>query len=90
MYMKPGTVLKYIHRDSDHPPSIIRAIPQGVNNRLSKLSSSEAIFNTAAPPYQEALRKSGYSHKLVYNSPRTDNEVGVPWLRCCKRCIPRW
>ena len=54
MCMKPGTVLKYIHRDSDHPPSIIRAISKGVNNRLSRLSSSEAIFNTAAPPYQEA------------------------------------
>ena len=87
MYMKPGTVLKYIHRDSDHPPSIIRAIPKGVNNRLS---SSEAIFNTAAPPYQEALRKAGCSHKLVYNSPRTDDEMGVLWLRCWNRCIPRW
>ena len=90
MYMKPGTVLKYIHRDSDHPPIIIRAIPKGVNSRLSRLSSSEAIFNNAATPYQEALRKSGYSHKLVYNSPRPDDEVGVPHRRCCKRCIPRW
>ena len=87
MYMKPGTVLKYIHRDSDHPPSIIRAIPKGVNSRLS---SSEAIFNNAAPPYQEALRKSCYSHKLVYNSLRPNNEVGVLRRRCCKRCIPRW
>ena len=85
MYMKPGTVLN--HRDSDHPPSIIRAIPKGVNSRLS---SSEAIFNTAAPPFQEALRKAGYSHKLVYNSPRPDDEVGVPRRRCCKRRIPRW
>ena len=59
MYMKPGTVLN--HRDSDHPPSIIRAIPKGVNSRRSRLSSSEAIFNIPAPPYQEALRR----HKLV-------------------------
>lgn len=86
-YMKPGTVPKYIHRDSDHPPSIIRAIPQGVNNRLSRLSSSDAIFNAAAPPYQEALRKAGYSHKLVYNPPRPDNEVGAPRRRCRKRRI---
>ena len=85
MYMKPGTVLN--HRDSDHPPSIIRAIPKGVNSRLS---SSEAIFNNAAPPYQEALRKSGYSHRLVYNSSRPDDEVGVPRRRCWNRCIPRW
>ena len=75
-YMKPGTVPKYIHRDSDHPPSVIRAIPKGVNNRLSRLSSSEAIFNAAAPPYQEALRKAGYSHQLVYDPPRADEGAG--------------
>ena len=86
-YMKPGTVPKYIHRDSDHPPSVIRAIPKSVNNRLSRLSSSEAIFNAAAPPYQEALRKAGYSHKLVYKPPRADERVGMPRRRCRKRRI---
>ena len=86
-YMKPGTVPKYIHRDSDHPPSVIRAIPKGVNNRLSRLSSSEAIFNAAAPPYQEALRKAGYSHQLAYDPPRADQEVGMVGRRCRKRRI---
>ena len=86
-YMKPGTVPKYIHRDSDHPPSVIRAITKGVNNRLSRLSSNEAIFNAAAPPYQEALRKAGYSHQLAYDPPRADQGVGMVGRRCRKRRI---
>ena len=40
---------------------------RGVNNRLSRLSSSEAIFNAAAPPYQDALRKADYLQKLLYD-----------------------
>ena len=86
-YMKPGTVPKYIHVDSDHPPSVIRAIPKGVNNRLSRLSSSEAIFNAAAQPYQDALRKAGYSHQLAYNPPRADEGVRMAGRRCRKRRI---
>ena len=45
-YLKPGAVPKYIHVDSDHPPSVIRAIPKGVNSRFS----SETIFKTAVSP----------------------------------------
>ena len=84
-YIKPGSVPKYIHRDSDHPPSVIRAIPRGVNDRLSRLSSSEAIFNRAAPLYQEALKKAGYSHQLTYNPPT--QETRAPSRRCRKRRI---
>ena len=84
-FIKPGSVPKYIHRDSDHPPSVIRAIPRGVNDRLSRLSSSEAIFNRAAPLYQEALKKAGYSHQLTYNPPT--QETRAPSRRCRKRRI---
>jgi len=34
------------------------------------ISSVEDVFNEAAPVYQEALRKSGYTHKLEYK-PKT-------------------
>lgn len=39
----------------------IENIPEAVNKRLSEISSDEEAFNEAAPPYQEALRKGGYS-----------------------------
>ena len=66
-YMKPGNTPVYVNAKSNHPPSVIKAIPQGVNKRLCSISSSEEMFEKAIPPYQEALRKSGYNHVLTYS-----------------------
>ena len=65
-YTKPNNIPQYVHKLSNHPPSVLRNIPKNVNKRLSSISSSEEIFNAAAPPYQEAIRKSGYDYKLQY------------------------
>ena len=43
-FRKPGETTKYVHVDSNHPPSIIKNIPLGINRRLSDISSSQAIF----------------------------------------------
>ena len=59
----------YVHSQSKHPPNIIRNIPAAINRRLSSISSDRAVFNEAAPPYQEALRKSGYKHQLEFKPP---------------------
>ena len=61
----------YVHSKSNHPPAVIKNIPQGVNNRLNRISANQSVFDAAAPVYQEALSKSGYSHKLVYTPPET-------------------
>ena len=34
-YMKPGNTLQYVHRQSNHPPAVLKAIPDAINNRLS-------------------------------------------------------
>ena len=65
-YRKEDDETNYIHTESDHPPNIIRQLPLSIEKRLSTLSSSEAIFNEAKGYYQEALRRSGYSHELNY------------------------
>ena len=65
-YMKPGQVINYVHVDSNHPSIVTKRIGEGVNHRLSANSSSEALFNAAKGPYQEALERSGHTHKLVY------------------------
>ena len=49
------------------PPSILRRIPESVNQRLSDISSDESVFNKATPPYQAALDKSGYQHTLKFH-----------------------
>ena len=66
-YSKPVTTPLYVHSKSNHPPNIIRNIPEGINKRLSEISSDEDAFNEAAPLYQEALRKSGYAYNLKFN-----------------------
>ena len=63
-YMKPNNVPRYVHKLSNHPPSILKNIPQSVNDRLCKLSSSKEKFEAAAPTNQEALKR--YDFKLEY------------------------
>ena len=43
-YKKPNKETNYIHVNTDHPPSIIKKIPQSIEKRLSILSSSKNIF----------------------------------------------
>ena len=59
----------YVHSKSNHPPTVLKNIPLGVNRRLNRISANEAVFNVAAVPYQEALSKSGFSHKLEFQPP---------------------
>ena len=66
-YIKPNDKPQYVHNLSNHPQAVLKNIPRGVNERLSKLSSSEEVFTAAAPLYQEALDKSGYHFKLKYD-----------------------
>ena len=66
-YTKPGNVIQYVNRESNHSPSVLRSIPKAINKRLSNISSDKHSFDLAVPPYQEALRKSGYDYKLNYN-----------------------
>ena len=55
--MKPGNTPQYVHRSSNHPPSILRSVPDAINKRLSNTSSDKKAFDSAVPPYQEALQK---------------------------------
>ena len=66
-YTKLGNVIQYVNRESNHPPSFLRSIPEAINKRLSNISSDKHSFDLAVPPYEEALRKSGYDYKLNYN-----------------------
>ncbi len=73
-FMKAGNKPQYIHVKSNHPPSVLKAVPEGINKRLSQISSSERIFREAIPPYQEALNESGFKYKLRYMNVNNDSE----------------
>ena len=68
LHLKPNQKLKYLNADSTHLPSIFRAIPAGVINRLSKLTSiNKARQNTtidkAYPHHAKALQIAGIAPK---------------------------
>ena len=58
-------MLKYFY-GSNHPPSILKNIPESINSRLSRISSSEKVFNNSKRDYQDALKRAGYKEQLTY------------------------
>ena len=73
-YTKEGNVPLYVHRKSNHPPSILRNIPDSINKRLSEISSDRESFDNAKTVYQEALIKSGYNYNLSYIESRNEKQ----------------
>ena len=74
-YRKPNDEPLYINIKSNHPPNIIKHIPDAVSKRLSTLSSNNQIFDKAAPTYNKALSRSGYKNKIVYSKEQnTEND----------------
>ena len=65
-FTKPGNVPQYVNRHSHHPPSILRWIPEAINGRLSNISSDKQAFDSAIPPYQNALKRTSYDFKLNF------------------------
>ena len=59
LFHKPNSEINYIHRESNHPPSIIKQSPLSVESLLFKLSSDKNVFIQAAFVYQEALKRAG-------------------------------
>ena len=68
-YTKQNDVPLYVHKNSNHPPSITQNIPKSVNRRLSALSSDAQVFASIPSTHQDALKNSGYDYKLNYNPP---------------------
>ena len=66
-YRKPSSNPLYINRYSNHPPSVIKQVPDSIAHRLSDISSSAEVFQQALPEYQNALRDSGFDTMLSYS-----------------------
>ena len=68
-FRKENNTLLYVNAKSNHPPSILKQIPDMINKRISKLSCNIEEFEKAKPDYQEALKNCGYNQELIYNAP---------------------
>ena len=60
-FRKDGKITQYVHRQSDHPPAVIRNIPDMISHRINNISSSKEAFDAAKPYYEDALSRSGYT-----------------------------
>ena len=66
-YRKENNEILYIHKQSNHPPSIIKQIPSMISKRISDISCDSDHFNKAAPDYNTALKKSGFNESIKYS-----------------------
>ena len=60
-YTKPGDKLCYVDTRSNHPPTVFKAVPKGVANRIATNSSSKKVFEAAKGPFIKALRRAHYA-----------------------------
>ena len=73
-YKNPNDFLPYINKSSNHPPQIINQLPKIINERLSRNSSNEEVFNLSKYQYEKALRDSGcIDFELKFNKSSNDN-----------------
>ena len=67
-YKKPNDCISYIHKESNHPPAIIKNLPNGIELRLSNNSSDSKLFEEAAKLYNRALKDNGYRRELKFTT----------------------
>ena len=56
----------YIHKESNHPPSITKHLQAAINRRIASLSSDKQAFDSVSHAYDNALKQSNYTTKLQY------------------------
>ena len=65
-FSKTNGIPTYINVSSNHPASIVKQIPNAIDIRINRLSSSKNIFNNHKEFYNEAIHNSGYKNELKY------------------------
>ena len=73
-YKKPNDKPIYVNTASNHPATVIKQVPAGINKRLSAISSNEENFNKAKDIYQKALNDSSHNYELKYQPPEDNNK----------------
>ena len=65
-FKKPNASIKYVNKLSNHPPQVIKNIPDNINKRLASISCNQDNFDAETQVYQSALDQAGYHHKLQF------------------------
>ena len=62
-YNKPSNIPLYINVKSNHPPNIIKNLPESISRRINKLSSYKSVFDNSKDLYNNALSSSSLKIK---------------------------
>ena len=65
-YNKPDNDPLYIDVNSNHPPNIIKNLPDSISKCINKLSSDEHVFNGTKDLCNNALKNSGYKQDIKF------------------------
>ena len=71
-YQKPENTLQYIHKESNHPPYIIKQIPITIETRLSNYSSNETVFRHA-----EKIMKRHSKIQVIMSNYSTNQQIRI-------------
>ncbi|KAJ8024103.1 hypothetical protein HOLleu_36733 [Holothuria leucospilota] len=63
-YSKPSDTTLHVNNRPNHPPTVLKHIPQGVGRPISALSCDKEAFEEASQQFNEALSKSGYDTEI--------------------------
>ena len=72
--MKENNTIRYIHKKSNHPPSVLKNISENVTNRITRNSQNEQIFNSSIQPYKDALSESGHNCDIKFDQNVKQNQ----------------
>ena len=72
-YKKPNSELLYVNKQSNHPSTVLKHIPNSVNQRLNRISSNKTLFEESKAEYERALKTSGYNETLDYVDKSNEN-----------------
>jgi len=65
-YRKPNNPPLYISKDSNHPATILKQLPEMIQSRISATSCDQTEFNKVKGEYDEALKNSGFNFKIQF------------------------
>ena len=76
-FRKPNNDSKYVDNDLNHPPQILKQLPNFISEKLSENSLSKEVFDKSKMLYEKSLNKSGFNENLIYhqdNRSKNQNE----------------
>ena len=62
----PNDQLLYVTTSPDHPPRVIKQLPNSINRKFIENSSNKAVFDASKNEYEEVLLKSDYKSNLEF------------------------